>query len=116
MHIGQNIHRLRRFRGLKQTDMATRLKMSQQNYSLIENSEKVDDDVLGRIAEILGYETEYIRDLPEMPHVYSTNQQGGNVIHYEFNPIEKIVELYERLLESEQEKVKFLEGLVKSDK
>lgn len=112
MHIGRNIGKLRSFRGIKQQDMAKRLKMTQQNYSLIENSEKVDDDLLKRIAGVLDYEPDFIKELPDTPHVYSTHQQGGNVINYEFNPIEKIVELYERLLESERKRVEQLETLI----
>lgn len=79
--------------------------MTQQNYSLIEKSEHISDDVLKRIAEILGYDVDFIREMPEAPYVYSNNQQGGNVVNYEINPVEKIVELYERMLKEERAKV-----------
>lgn len=104
MHVGHNIARLRNYRGIKQEDMANRLHMSQQNYSLIEKAEKVKDDVLKKIATELEYDSEFIKVLPDAPYVYSSNQSGGNVINYEFNPIEKIIELYERLLQTEKEK------------
>lgn len=116
MHIGRNVNRLRSFRGIKQQDMAKRLKMSQQNYSLIENSPEIDEDLLKKIAEVLEYDTEFIKELPDTPHVYSNNQQGGNVINYNFNPIEKIVELYERLLESERKRNELLEKQTTSNR
>lgn len=114
MHIGRNIYRLRNYRGLKQQDIAKRLKMTQQNYSLIENSDTVDDELLNNIANILGYEADFIKHLPETPHVYSTHQQGGNVIYYDVSSTDKIVKLYEQVLETERKRIKMLEELLKS--
>lgn len=113
MHIGHNIARLRNYRGIKQEDMANRLHMSQQNYSLIEKAEKVKDDLLRKISTELEYDEEFIKMLPDAPYVYSSHQGGGNVINYEFNPIEKIIELYERLLQKEKEKNDLLDELLK---
>ncbi len=113
MHIGRNISRLRNYRGMKQDDMAQRLKMTQQNYSLIENSEHVSDAVLKKVAAALDYDVDFIKQMPEVPYVYSNNQQGGNVVNYEFNPIDKIIQLYESLLASEREKIKILESQLK---
>ncbi|HET8572416.1 MAG TPA: helix-turn-helix transcriptional regulator [Edaphocola sp.] len=114
MHVGHNIARLRNYRGIKQEDMANRLHMSQQNYSLIEKAGKVKDDVLQKIATELEYDAEFIKALPDTPHVYSSHQSGGNVINYEFNPIEKIIELYERLLQTEKEKNALQDELLKT--
>jgi len=112
MHIGRNINRLRSFRGIKQADMATRLKMTQQNYSHIENMEKVDDDLLKRIAEVLDLDVEFIREMPEVPYVYNNNQHAESVVNYQFNPLEKIIELYERLLEKERKRITELEAQI----
>lgn len=112
MHIGRNISRLRSFKGLKQGDMAKRLKMTQQNYSLIEKSENITDDVLEKIAAILDYDMDFIKELSETPAVYSNNQQGGNVVNYQLSPVDKIIELYERLLQTERDKNKALEALL----
>lgn len=38
----------------------------------------------------------------------STIQEHGHGIHQVFSPIDKVVELYERLLESEKEKIRIL--------
>lgn len=118
MHVGRNISRLRSFRGIKQDDIAKRLKMTQQNYSLIENSEHINDEMLEKIAEILGYDTEYIKNMPEVPYVYSTNQSGGhvisgNIVNYDNNPVDKIIELYERMLSAEKEKSRQLEETIR---
>ena len=113
MSIGYNISRLRSFRGIKQQDMATRLKMSQQNYSLIENSEEIDDNLLDRIAEIIDFPIEAIKNLGDSRQQSIFNSGSiSESIFYQNNPLEKIVELYERLLESEREKVRILERRV----
>ena len=113
MHIGRNISRLRNYRGMKQDDMAKQLKMTQQNYSLIENSEHISDAVLKKVAAALDYDVEFIKQMPDAPYVYSNNQQGGNVVNYEFNPIDKIVQLYETMLAAERKKVAHLEAQLK---
>lgn len=97
---------------MKQDDMAKQLKMTQQNYSLIENSEHISDVVLKKIAEVLNYDAEFIKEMPEAPYVYSNNQQGGNVVNYNFNPVDKIIQLYEDLLASERQKVAMLEKTI----
>ena len=109
MHIGRNINRLRSFRGIKQQDMAKRLKMSQQNYSLIENSEKIDDDLLSLIAGILDFPEDAIKEL-DNNNSQSIFNSGSitDSIFYQNNPIEKIIELYERLLKEKDEQLEML--------
>jgi transcriptional regulator with XRE-family HTH domain len=114
MHLGRNISRLRSYRGMKQDDMAKRLKMTQQNYSLIENAEHISDAVLKKVAAALDYDVDFIKQMPDAPYVYSNNQQGGNVVNYEFNPMEKIIQLYEGLLATERKKVSELESQLKA--
>lgn len=122
-HIGRNVSQLRNFRRLKQQDIARRLGMSQQNYSLIENSESIDDEMLNKIAEIIDFPVEAIKSLNSDSQQSFFNSGSisdsifypGNIsdsVIYQNNPLEKIVELYERLLESEKEKVKLLEGVI----
>jgi len=115
MHIGHNISRLRNYRGIKQGDMAKRLKMTQQNYSLIEHAEDINEEVLKKIAKELDCDIELIKELSDAPYLHSNNQQGGQVINvnYEINPLEKIVLLYEQLLEAERKKNKLLEAQIK---
>lgn len=110
MHIGRNISRLRSFRGIKQQDVAKRLKMTQQNYSLIENAEEVDDNLLASIAAIIDFPVEMIKDL-DNSKVQSIFNSGSitDSIFYQNNPVEKIIELYERLLKEKDETISILQ-------
>ncbi|PQJ09760.1 transcriptional regulator [Flavipsychrobacter stenotrophus] len=110
MHIGRNISRLRSFRGIKQLDVAKRLKMTQQNYSLIENAEEVDDNLLSRIAAIIDFPVEMIKDL-DNSKVQSIFNSGSitDSIFYQNNPVDKIIELYERLLKEKDETITILQ-------
>ena len=54
----------------------------------------------------LGVTVDFIKSLNEEGGIQNMNSHCTNVINYQFNPIEKIVELYERLLTSQQELLK----------
>ncbi|HET8572647.1 MAG TPA: helix-turn-helix transcriptional regulator [Edaphocola sp.] len=116
MNVGQNIARIRSFQGIKQEDMARRLKISQQAYSKLERSEEVSDDLIQKIASESGCTPEVIKELGNAQFVQSFNQNCANVVAYQFNPVEKIVSLYEELLKSEREKIALLESLLKNKK
>ena len=53
-HIGKKISRLRELKGLKQDAIAIELGISQQAVSKLEQSETIEDDVLEKIAKVLG--------------------------------------------------------------
>lgn len=119
-HIGRNISRLRELRGMKQLALADAIGLSQQAVSHIESSETVDEQKLQQIAEVLGVTTEAIKNFSEEAVInyfnnnfYDNSQSTvGNTL-CTFNPLDKVVELYERLLEAEKEKVALLEQLKK---
>jgi transcriptional regulator with XRE-family HTH domain len=114
-HIGRKISRIRELRNIKQETLASELGVSQQSISRMEQSEVLEDDVLEKIAKILGVTPEAIKNFSEEAVVnyfntFNDSSSGFNY-HCTFNPIEKIVELYdekvallERLLQSEREK------------
>ena len=123
-HIGHKISRIRELRGLKQENLAFELKVSQQTVSKIEQSETVEEQILEQIAQILGVTAEGIKNFSEEA-VFNiigntvTNHDNGSLFNNypTFNPIDKIIELYdekvallERLLQSEREKVELLKG------
>lgn len=119
-HIGKNISRLRELRGMKQLALAEAIGVSQQSISTIESSETVDEQKLLLIAEALGVTAEAIKNFTEEAVInyfnnnfYDNSQStvGNNLCT--FNPLDKVVELYERLLEAEKEKVALLEQLKK---
>lgn len=120
-HIGQNLQRVRVYLGVKQDALASDLNMSQQAVSKIEQQEDIEDDLLKQIADALGVSPELIRNFDLERAVYNINHnnyreatisEGATTyaISQQVNPIEKIVELYERLLKSEREKIEILKG------
>jgi transcriptional regulator with XRE-family HTH domain len=124
-HIGRNISRIRELRGMKQEILAEAIGTSQQTISGIENSETVDFEKLVQIAKALGVTVEAIENFTEesvfnfFNNFYdnsANNGQGnGNTNHNActFNPLDKVVELYERLVQAEKDKVEYLEKLLK---
>lgn len=116
-HVGQNIQRVRVYFGVKQDALATDLGMSQQAISKIEQQEEIDEDLLTKISEVLGVSPDIIKNFDEEKAIYNINNfnyqdatisDGGTAIVQQINPVEKIVELYERLLKSEREKIDLL--------
>ena len=97
--------------------MAADLGISQQDVSKIEQQEEIDEGMLSQIAGVLGVSSEVIRDFDVERAIYNINnirdntfEQGSTSIAQQFNPLEKIIELYERLLQSEREKVELLKN------
>lgn len=120
-HIGRKISKLRELRGMKQEALATAMGISQQAISKIEQSPEVEDHALEKIAEVLGLTTEAIKNFSEEAvfniisnTFHNTSSDNSTLIasslNYQptFNTIEKIVELYERLLQAEKEKNELL--------
>lgn len=118
-HIGRRICRIRELRGMKQEALAAELGISQQSISQIEKSEDVDHDTLMKISEALRVSPEGIRNFSEeavfniINNTFQDSSANNNNYFCTINPIEKMVELYERLLEAEKEKLKYLEELIK---
>ncbi|MFZ0596441.1 MAG: helix-turn-helix transcriptional regulator [Flavobacterium sp.] len=128
-HIGRQISRIRELRDMKQEALAQALGISQQTISAIENSETIEEDRLIEVAKALGVTVEAIKSFSEENmisyfnsfHDHSINN-GQNAAYpvYNFNPLDKLIEtfhekekLYERLLQSEKDKIEYLEKLFK---
>jgi transcriptional regulator with XRE-family HTH domain len=112
-HIGRKISKIRELRGIKQEALAIAIGVSQQTISNIENSDEVEEEVLGKIAKALEVTVEGIKNFTEEAVFNNINNFHDNAIQNNFNPIEKVVELYERLLAAEKEKFEYLEKLFK---
>lgn len=114
LHIGRKIERVRRLRGLTQTDLGKALKISKQAVSKMEQTEKIDDDRLKEIAEALGVTEEGLKKFNEETVLYNTinfyENCGVNTSavsnNHTFNnfPIETVIEMFEKLLQKEREK------------
>ncbi|KRD58260.1 transcriptional regulator [Flavobacterium sp. Root935] len=119
-HIGRNISRIRELKDMKQEALAQALGMSQQAISVIENSETVDEQKLIEIAKALEVSVEAIKNFSDEGVVNYFNSFHDNVVttgsifatNCTFNPLDKVVELYERLVQAEKEKVEYLEKLL----
>lgn len=120
-HIGRKISRIRELRGMKQEALAAELGMSQQSVSHLEQSETIEDKKLEKVAKALGVTSEGIKKFSEdavlniISNTFNSHDTSTlNAVNLQpnFNPLDKVVELYERLVEAEKEKVKYLEELL----
>jgi transcriptional regulator with XRE-family HTH domain len=126
LHIGRKISRIRELRGMKQEALAQELGISQQAISKLEQSDKIEEEVLDKIAKALGVTAEGLKKFNEetilniISNTFTSNDTSTiNAINIQptFNPIDKLIEvyeenkkLYEKLLASEREKVELLKN------
>jgi len=121
-HIGRKIGRIRELRGMKQETLAEMLGVSQQSVSKIEQSETLDAERLEAVAKALGVTPEAIHNFSEelainyfnnfYDNSFSNSQGTFHPNNCTFNPLDKVVELYERLVQAEKDKVAYLEKLL----
>lgn len=121
IHMGDHVRRMRTALGVKQASLASELGTTQQNISRIEQEEDMDKATLENIAKALGVTPEAIENFSEEGAIFNVQTlydqstgNSGSYNNYTFNPIEKIVELYDALLKSEREKNELLERMLKS--
>lgn len=121
-HVGQNLQRMRIYFGIKQETLAKELDMSQQAVSKLEQQEEIEPALLKKISEVIGVSPEMIENFDADKAIYNINNynypdatisEGATAIVQQINPVEKIVELYERLLKSEREKIELLKATSK---
>ena len=131
VHHGHNIRRTRIEKGIKQEAMAELVHLSQPAISKYERTKTIDDEMLQRFARALNVPVEYLKtleeDAPSMVFENITNNvhdnkegvtipsgYSNNSLKNTFNPIDKITELYERLLKEKDEKYTALEQRIKN--
>jgi len=121
-HIGRKISRIRELRDMKQEALAQALGTNQQTISAIENSETIEEGKLAEIAKALGVTVEAIKNysdetiLSVINNTFNSHDSSTlNAINIQptFNPLDKVVELYERLVQAEKDKVEYLEKIIK---
>lgn len=124
VHEGRNVKRIREILGIKQDALALELGLSQQAISALEQKEALDKDMLDKVAKALKVPSEAIKTFNEeaaINIVSSTLHNTYGLVNYfpTFNPLEKYIEqveenkkLYERLLQTEREKVELLENII----
>ena len=128
IHQGRNVKRFREMLGVKQEALASELgeDWTQKKISLLEQKEIIDDDLLEQVAKALKVPVEAIKNFDEEAAItYFNSFYEGSINHGHFspnfnnctfNPIDKVVELYEALVKSEKEKVEMLQHLLDEKK
>jgi len=126
IHQGRNVKRFREMLGIKQDVLAYELgdDWNQQKVSLLEQKETIDTPLLQQISAALKIPVEAIQNFDEeqavnvIANTYSFQDFKDNAIasgfNYQpsFNPIDKMVELYERMLQQQKEMIEKLERLI----
>jgi len=125
IHQGHNVKRFREMMGIKQEGLASMLgdDWNQKKVSMLEQKEEIDDALLQQLAEQLKVPVEAFKNFDEEAAIVYFNtitdnafSDNANAVAYQnhctFNPIDKIVELYEALVKSEREKVEMLQKML----
>ena len=131
MIIGEKVAMVRKLRGWKQEALAYMLRKKGFNSASIEKKEHIEDDLLREIEIILEVSPGYIKDFDREAVMELINMESENILleimdkdndgfiqkysipkdyrdNLPFEPLEKIIELYNRLLASEVEKIQIL--------
>ncbi|MDV3859131.1 transcriptional regulator [Elizabethkingia anophelis] len=132
IHQGRNIKRFREMLGIKQDALAYELgeDWNQKKISLLEQKESVEKDILEQVAKILKVPTEAIENFDEEQAVniisntasFDNCQQPAFFNNQpSFNPIDKVVELYdekialyERMLKEKDDMMARFEKLIQN--
>jgi transcriptional regulator with XRE-family HTH domain len=128
VHHGRNVKRLREMLGIKQEAIAVALDLTQQAMSKLEQKEIIEDPQLDIIASVLRVPVEAITNMSDEAtsnyiNSFINNDKVDKIDcinnHYTFNPIDKIIELYndkmelyERMLQIEREKIELLQKTI----
>lgn len=130
IHQGRNIKRFREMLGIKQDALANELgeDWTQKKISLLEQKESIEHGILQQVAKVLNIPVQAIENFDEQAAVSiisntftSHDSSTLNAVNHQcaFNPLDKWLEvldenkkLYERLLQSEKEKVMLLEQMI----
>lgn len=122
-HHGTNVRRWREWRNMNQDVLAEKIGVSQATLCGYERKEKLEPETLEKIAKALEIPVEAITEISNESsvNIFSGTWNdhawaSGSLYNPTFNPIDKIVELYEKLLEAEKEKVTLLEEALKNKK
>ncbi|WP_338839224.1 helix-turn-helix transcriptional regulator [Flavobacterium ginsenosidimutans] len=119
-HQGRNLQRIRIYLGIKQEVLASDLGISQPQVSIIEQQGVIEVSLLEKIATVLGVTPDLIKKFDVERAIYNINSYKDSTIQHGDNstqnihPLDKVVELYERLLQSEREKLELFINQKKS--
>lgn len=126
-HMGRKIERVRRLRGFSQTQLGERLGISKQAVSKLEQTEKLDDEKIKKVADALEVTEDGLKNYHEERVLYNTinfydsssiSASGiccNNIENLNTFDIHQAMSLYEKLLASERNKADKLRNKKSSD-
>lgn len=121
IHQGRNVKRFREMLGIKQEALALELgdDWNQRKISLLEAKEVIEDGLLEQVAKVLKVPADAFKNFDEEAAVsFISSTFNDNAIGYAgtysptYNPLDKVVELYERMLKEKDSKIELLEKLL----
>lgn len=132
VHHGQNIRLARTWKNMTQETLADKLDIYQTDISALEQKEIIDDEILGKIAKAMDVPVDFFKEFePEtIMNIYNQHeskieinsaenskdnvlQQGEqNITNYNY-PLDKVTELYERLLQEKDKQIEELQSKLK---
>jgi transcriptional regulator with XRE-family HTH domain len=106
--ISDRLKKIRIEKNISQDFLAKKIGITQKAYSKIENNEtKLNVEVLQKISEILDVPIESFFKGSSSPILNDfSNRSGGDNVIYKNNSIEKIEELYNKILSVKDEVIK----------
>ena len=117
IHQGRNVKRFREMLGIKQEGLALELgnEWNQKKISLLEQKAVIEPELLDEVAKVLKVPSDAIKNFDEETAfniIGNTYHDQASSVYYNFNPIDKMVELYDKLLKEKEEKIVLLEKLL----
>ncbi len=125
IHEGRNVKRFREMLGIKQDALAYELgeDWNQQKISLLEQKETIDAPLLQQISAVLKIPVEAFQNFDEeaaIAYINTFNDTSANHgtignnynCTLTFNPLDKMIELYERMIQQQKEMIDKLERLI----
>jgi transcriptional regulator with XRE-family HTH domain len=127
VHQGRNVKRFREMLGIKQEALAFDLgeDWNQKKISMLEQKEVVEEALLQKISEVMKIPVEAFQNFDEEQAINiiantfhdsaiaNTFKDESQVnFNCSFNPLDKMVELYERMLQQQKEMIEKLEKLI----
>jgi len=124
IHQGRNVKRFREMLGIKQEALALELgeEWNQRKVSLLEQKEVIEPNLLDQVANVLKVPVEAIKNFDEQAAVNvissTINNHDNSSVYgsYQFNPLDKVIELYERMLKDKDAMIERLEKLLQEKK
>jgi transcriptional regulator with XRE-family HTH domain len=114
IHHGRNIRRFRDMLQIKQEALAAKLgeDWNQYKISRLEGKDEIDDPTLNEVATALGIPVEAIKNFDETAAISIvantfTADSAAYVENFKctFNPLDKVVELYERMIRERDDQI-----------